>query len=160
MSRNYVLDVFHWLLAEGLPKDRLYAHQVPTEALGDSPVAVMQARTMAMTAWTGYVPACGTVGVTRFGPISPKLLTQYAPRWGIFEWHPQPGAGPREQRLYDAARRDLELYWKNGCRFLFPGWWHEADKPKSDTPIFPLPDSLFAEAIGDFLASRADAPVP
>jgi hypothetical protein len=159
MSRNYVLDLFAWLIQEGLPKDRLYAHQVPTEALGDSPTALMQARTMAMTAWTGYAPACGTVGITRFGPIDPALLTQYASRWGIFEWHPAPGAKPTEQRLYDSARKDLENYWSHGCRFLFPGWWHEAGRPKSDSHIFPLPDSRFADAIRDFLATRPDKPI-
>jgi hypothetical protein len=158
MSRNYVTDVFGWLIDEGLPKDRLYAHQVPTEALGDGPIGLQQARTMAMGIWTGYVPACGTVGITRFGHIDPKLMTQYAKHWGIFEWHPQPGAAPAAQRLYDAAKADLEEYSANGCRFLFPGWWFVTGQPKKDTPTFPLPDSRFSDAIRDFLAGRPDAP--
>jgi hypothetical protein len=160
MARNYVLDVFGWLADEGLPKERLYAHQVPTEALGNSPMALLQARTMAMGVWTGYAPASQTVGITRFGSIDPQLMTQYAPHWGIFEWHPQPAAAPQEQRLYAAAKRDLAVYAANGCRFLFPGWWHAAGKPNFDTATFPLPDSRFSEAIRDFLAAQPDAPLP
>ena len=157
MSRNYVMDVFDWLIAEGLPTDRLYAHQVPCEALGDSPGGLMQSRTMAMTAWTGYIPACQTVGITRFGPIDPASITQYAPHWGIFEWHPQPGAAPNAQQMYDAAKRDLENYWSKGCRFLFPGWW---EKDGTHIPIFALNDSRFADAIRDFLKTRPDCPAP
>ncbi len=159
MSRNYVSDVFAWLAAEGLPKDRLYAHQVPAEALGNSPKGVEQARTMGMGVWTGYVADCKTVGITRFGHIDPKWMTQYAPHWGIFEWHPQPSAAPDAQRLYDAAKSDLEEYSANGCRFLFPGWWYMEGKPKGDTKTFPLPDSRFADAIRDFLAARPDEPL-
>jgi hypothetical protein len=159
MSRNYVTDVFGWLIEEGLPKDRLYAHQVPTEALGDSPMGLRQARTMAMGIWTGYVPACETVGITKFGHIDPKWITQYAKHWGIFEWHPQPGAAPDAQRLYDAAKADLEEYSANGCRFLFPGWWFVKGRPQRDTATFPLPDSRFADAIRDFLAKRPEIPV-
>jgi hypothetical protein len=160
MSRNFVNDFAGWLIEEGLPKDRIYAHQVPTEELGDSPTGLMQARTMGMGIWTGYIPKAGTVGITRFGSIDPKRLTRYAPHWGIFEWHPQPGAGPKDQRLYDAAKRDLENYSANGCRFLFPGWWHPADKPDAThTKTFPLPDSRFTEAIRDFLAARKDEPL-
>lgn len=159
MSRNYVNDFFAWLIAEGLPADRLYAHQVPCEALGDSPVGVMQARTMAMNVWTGYVPASETVGITRFGHIDPKLMTHYAKHWGIFEWHPQPNVAPDSQRLYESAKSDLEEYTAHGCRYLFPGWWHPKDKPNKDTHIFQLPDSRFTEAIRDFLAAQKNAPL-
>ena len=153
--RNFVNDFFGWLLAEGLPRELLYAHQVPCEALGDSPMAFKQARTMAQTVWSGFVPACGTVGVTRFGPIEPKLLTQYAPAWGIFEWHPAPGTAPSDQRLYDRAMTDLTNYSTNGCHYLFPGWWMANGE---HLKTFPLNDSKFADAIHDFLASRPDRP--
>ena len=153
--RNFVNDFFGWLMAEGLPRELLYAHQVPCEALGDSPMAFKQARTMAQTAWSGFVPACGTVGVTRFGPIEPKLLTQYAPAWGIFEWHPAPGTAPNDQRLYDRAMTDLTNYSANGCHYLFPGWWMANGE---HLKTFPLNDSKFADAIRDFLASRPDRP--
>jgi hypothetical protein len=159
VNQHYVNDFVGFLIEEGLPADRIYAHQVPTEALGESPKALVQARTLGMSAWTGYLPACRTVGITRFGPIDPAIMTQYAPHWGIFEWHPQPGAPPDSQRLYDAARRDLERYAKSGCRFVFPGWWHPAGKPKEDTATFPLPDSRFTEAIRDFLATRKEVPL-
>lgn len=160
MSHNYVKDVFGWLMDEGLPKDMLYAHQVPTEALGKSSFALMQARTMAMGVWTGYVPACRTVGITRFGPIDPALMTQYAPHWGIFEWHPAPGAPPNSQRLYDAATRALQNYWSHGCRFLFAGWWQAQGAPATKTArTFPLADSRLADAIHDFLSTRPDVPL-
>lgn len=159
VNHHYVNDFVGYLLQEGLPPDRIYAHQVPTEALGESPTAMVQARTLGMNAWTGFLPACRTVGITRFGPIDPAIATQYASHWGIFEWHPQPGAPPDSQRLYDAARRSLERYSASGCRFVFPGWWHPAGKPQKDTGTFPLPDSRFTEAIRDFLASRKEVPL-
>lgn len=158
MSRNYVNDFCGWMIDEGMPADLLYAHQVPAEALGSSPKAIMQARTLGMTAWTGFVPAAGSVGITRFGRIDPQRLTQYADRWGIFEWHPQPNAKPDDQRLYDAGFRDLKVYAAAGCRALFPGWWHRADEPITHNGAFPLPDSRFADAIKDFRVSRSALP--
>ncbi|MCA9248006.1 MAG: sulfatase, partial [Planctomycetales bacterium] len=160
LSRNYVNDMCGWLVDEGLPRTRIYAHQVPTEVLGTSPVGLTQARTMAMGIWTGYVPACRSVGITRFGGIDPALLTQYAPHWGIFEWHPAPGAQPDSQHLYDSARAHLQIYGKHGCRFLFPGWWHQADEiDETHTANFPLPDSRFAAALHDFLAEQTEEPL-
>ena len=154
MNRNYVNDFCGWMIDEGLSPDLIYAHQVPTEALGKSEKALLQARTLGMGAWTGYVPAARSVGVTRFGRIAPELLTQYATRWGIFEWHPQPNAKPHEQRLYAAAIRDLNEYAAAGCRVLFPGWWHQADEPITHNGVFPLPDSGFTRAIKAFRLGR------
>ena len=155
--RNYVNDLCGWLLEEGVPRELIYAHQVPGEALGESHTAVMQARGLAQTVWSGWVPACGTVGITRFGPIDPKLMTRYAGNWGIFEWHPAPGAKPDQQRLYDAARRDLKAYADNGCRILFPGWWSADGK---HFPTFPLNNSRFTDAIRDYLSPPSTTPTP
>ena len=153
--RNFVNDFFGWLIDEGLPRDILYAHQVPCEALGESEIAVKQSRGFGQTVWSGWVPACGTVGLTRFGPIDVKLPRRYSDNWGIFEWHPAPGARPDEKRLYDSAMRDFNVYYTNGCHILFPGWW-KADGRHD--PTFPMNDSRLTDAIRDFMASRPDKP--
>ena len=158
MNRNYVIDVFKWIREIGIPADRLYAHQLPTEAATNPTTAIKKARTMAMTSWTGYVPECESVGITWVGPISPKVATQYARHWGIFEWHPRPGKDANDIALYNSASSDLETYYENGCRFLFPGWWHQKEEPVTHAGLMPLPDSQFAKAISDFLRARSNMP--
>jgi hypothetical protein len=153
---HFVRDVADLLLAEGLPKELIYAHQIPAELLGDAPAGARRALSSASTIWSGYLPQNGHVGITRFGPLNPSLITQYAKNWGIFEWHPAPNESPNSPALYDIALKDLRLFVANGCRALFPGWWHSKRIGKT----FPLNDSGFARAINKFLSEQPDAPHP
>jgi hypothetical protein len=133
------------------PAERLRtAHQIPGEAVGER-----RGRSSASPTWTGYLPAAGTVGITRYGPLDPSLVRRCADlhpaggrNWRIFEWHPAPGAKPADARLYDDARRELRKLYDNRCRVVFAGWWLNED------PTFPLDGSRFADAIRDFLAER------
>ncbi len=159
---HFVRDVADLLIAEGLPKELLYAHQIPAELLGDMPGGANRALSSASTIWSGYLPQNGHVGITRFGPIDTSMITQYSRNWGIFEWHPAPNRPPESPILYHAALHDLRTFVASGCHLLLPGWWnvpvngryHDAHVRK----VFPLNDSNFAKAIKTFLAEQPNAP--
>lgn len=156
MVRNFVRDLFDIMADAGLPREIMYAHQIPGEALGNFTGAGGRNRSSASTVWTGYMEKSQNVGITRFGDIDPGLMTQYADDWGIFEWHTKPNSFPNSIDLYEVSRKALNLYYKNGCHILFPGWW-QVEKPVwEDT--FPLNDSQFANAIADFMKSRKELP--
>ena len=152
MVAHYVQDLFDVCIAEGLPKELMFPHQIPGEIVGEA-----RCRSSASPAWTGYLPRSGNVGVTRFDRFDPKVATQYTAlspetrNWGIFEWHPLPNSKPQDPKLYDRATQDLNTYYNARCHYLFAGWW-------GDTGSFPLDGSNFAKAIKDFLASREDKP--
>ena len=156
MVRNFVRDLFDVLEAEGLPTEIMYAHQIPGEGLDNFTGEAGRNRSSASTVWTGYLEKNQTVGITRFGDIDPVLMTQYADDWGIFEWHTRPFSFPGEQILYDVSINALNRYYSNGCHILFPGWWSYS--PPVPGAIFPLNDSKFSEAIGDFMVDRDEMP--
>ena len=151
---HFVRDVASLLIAEGLPKELLYAHQIPAELLGDAPAGVRRALSSASTIWSGYLPQNGHVGITRFGNLNPLLVTQYSHDWGIFEWHPAPNQPPDSPALYKVTLRDLRKFVFNGCHVLFPGWWHQDRVGKT----FPLNDSNVAKAIHTYLAEQPNTP--
>ena len=151
---HFVQDVASLLIAEGLPKQLLYAHQIPGELLGDIPGAARRALSSASTIWSSYLPQNGHVGITRFGSLNPAMITQYSRNWGIFEWHPAPQEPPDSPALYHAALNDMRKFVAHGCHALFPGWWHFDRVDKT----FPLNNSTLAKAIYTFLAEQPNAP--
>ncbi len=154
---HVVIDMFDLLATAGLPRVLMYPHQIPGEVVsGDGMGAgAPRCRSSASPAWTGLLPLNGNLGITRFGPIDPKLVLQYSDNWGIFEWHPDPGAAPDSKDLYTAATNDLNTYFTNRAHALFPGWW---DPNGAINTTFPLNDSMFATAIRDFLDAAPDVP--
>ena len=151
---HFVQDVASLLIAQGLPKELLYAHQIPAELLGDAPAGARRALSSASTIWSGYLPQNGHVGITRFGGLNPAMIAQYSHNWGIFEWHPAPNQPPDSLVLYHAALSDLRKFVAHGCHALFPGWWHADRVGKT----FPLNDSHLAKAIHTFFAEQPNAP--
>ncbi len=147
---HFVQDVAAMLMAAGLPRQMLYAHQIPAELLGDAKWGARRALSSASNIWTGYLPQNGTLGITRFGSLPVKSMTQYSRNWGIFEWHPLPGSPPDSPALYHAALHELQHFTAHGCRAIFPGWWHAHRVGKT----FPLNNSALARAIKAFLAQR------
>ena len=154
LTRNFVRDLFDVVASIGIPREIMYAHQIPGEALGDFTGGGGRNRSSASTVWSGYLEKSQTVGITRFGDINPGLMTQYADDWGIFEWHTAPNAAPTSQALYDASINALNNYYQHKVHYLFPGWWTKG----APDIIFPLNDSRFAVAIKDFMQARDEVP--
>jgi len=155
MVRNFVRDLFSVLTSIDLPTEIMYAHQIPSEALGNFTGAEGRNRSSASPVWTGYLEKSNSVGITRFGSINPDILIQYADDWGIFEWHTAPNTDANSQTLYDESINALNNYYKHKCHFLFPGWW---SKTLVGDPRFPLNDSRFADAIKVFMQSCEEVP--
>lgn len=149
MVKNYIKDVFNAYADAGLPTESMYPHQIPGEAIHPN-----RLRSGADPIWTGHLKLSNNTGITKFGYIDPATVTQYSPSWGIFEWHPMPGAVPTDQNLYSTSFSNLNTYYQNNCHALFPGWWDYETIPN----IFPLPDSKFAEAIRSFGSARKEQP--
>lgn len=156
MVRNFVRDLFDVLAETGIPRHMMFAHQIPGEALGNFTGQAGRNRSSASTIWTGYLEKSETVGITRFGDIDPDLVTQYAGDWGIFEWHTLPNPHLRLDDLYSTSKAHLNKFYANQCHILFPGWW-DTNPPASDE-TFPLNDSDFGRAIGEFMSSRVPVP--
>ena len=150
MVHNWCSDTLNWAREAGVPANMLYAHQIPAEV-----VSTTRLRSSASAIWTGSYAPGGTEGITRFGPIDPNLLQKYARRWGIFEWHPQPGGSG--SALYNYTVSALNSYYWAGARVLFPGWWSTNTVPDA---TFPLADSTFATGIKDWLTAQADRSPP
>lgn len=144
--KHFVTDMLNEIARAGIPVNMIYAHQIPGEA-----VNAERCRSGADPVWTGYYKRGNTVGITRFGPIDPSLLTQYSHHWGIFEWHPAPNADPNSKALYDAATSALNTYYANGVRVLFPGWWSANG---NITATFPLNNSQFAVALHNWISAH------
>ncbi|HWS00042.1 MAG TPA: Ig-like domain-containing protein, partial [Prolixibacteraceae bacterium] len=156
LTRNLVRDLFEVVASSGLPRELMFAHQIPAEALANFTGAGPRNRSSASTIWSGYLEKSKTVGITRFGDINPELMTQYAGDWGIFEWHTLPNADPGTAALYNTSMAALGNYYRNKVHYLYPGWWSK-DSPDNSS-IFPLNDSKFAEAIRDFMVARTEVP--
>lgn len=156
LTRNYARDLFDIVASRGIPREIMYAHQIPSDDFGDFTGAGKRNRSSASTIWSGYLEKSKTVGITRFGDINPALMTQYANDWGIFEWHTAPNADPNTQELYTASFNALNNYYQHKVHYLFPGWWIK-EVPDNNN-IFPLNDSRFADAIKDFMKARDEVP--
>ena len=156
---HFVRDLFDAMASAGLPRQIMYAHQIPDEQVDEN-----RSRSGASPVWTGYLPASHTVGVTCFGWFDPQLALQYSNLtpdnngWGIFEWHPRPNSRRDDPKLYDAAMKELVVYSRQNCRHLFAGWWNLKGKDADPKQIFWLNDSKFAEAIKTFMVSTPDNP--
>ena len=150
MIKHFVNDLLGWVVAAGIPKQIVYAHQIPGETAGAT-----RARTGADPMWTGVTDFNGYLGVTRFGSFPYDTALTYSQNWGIFEWHPDPGAVATDPVLYSDTISSLDSYYGNGAHVLFPGWWEN-----SNGTTFLLTDSNFAVGLHDWLLGQPDVPPP
>jgi len=144
--KHFVSDVLDEAIHAGIPQAMLYAHQIPGEEVSPSRV-----RSGGDPLWTGRCESSGTLGITRFGPITVSKLTQYSHDWGIFEWHPAPDRKPDDPAVYDAAMKALDAYVPAGGHVFFAGWWQAGGKLDA---VMPLNDSRFAAALHDWIAAH------
>ena len=154
LVRNYIRDEFDIIASLGIPRNMMFAHQVPVELISDE-----RELSSASPIWTGYLEKSQTVGITKFHHVDPNVVNQYADKWGIFEWHPSPNDQPDDQHLYDRAFLDINEYYSNKCQSLWPGWWREnLPTLKAPSTGYYVNDSRFADAAKDFMLSTKEHP--
>ena len=147
-THNWVLDTANLFVAQGVPANLIFPHQIPGEFWNAD-----RTRSSASTIWSGYLPFNGNLGITFFGNVNVPKISQYSRRWGIFEWHPAPGKSPSDSALYSAGYDSLNNYYlyNNDAYALFPGWWR---KTGTQDATFPLNDSKFADSLRDWIRQR------
>ena len=145
----WVSDHTRWLAEAGVPRDRVFSHQIPGESYGMGRLS-----RGASAVWTASTPH-GSIGITTyFGAASDaaefEKIVSLNPNWGIFEYHPHP---------IDALKAPVSEYLHslNTCiRFrahiLTPIAWPEHGKD------FVVSVGPFATAMKQVMASLPDQP--
>lgn len=85
----WVRDHTRWLAEAGVPRDRIFSHQIPGESYGSGRLSAG-----ASGVWTADTPG-GSIGITTyFGAASDvdvfRKIVKRNENWGIFEYHPHP----------------------------------------------------------------------
>lgn len=153
LVRNWVSDSTHWLYASGVPKKRIFSHQVPGQSYGD-----LRLMLGASPAWTADTPD-GSIGITTyFGAASDtssfSQITELNPNWGIFEYHPYPidslAAPP------NAYSHSLDVCIRFRSHILTPISW--GDSRNTKTKDFIVSKGPFADAIHSLFVTLPDRP--
>lgn len=144
LVRQWVADSTRWLHEAGIPKQRIFSHQVPGQSYGD--VRLMLG---ASPAWTADTPD-GSIGITTyFGAASDtssfSQITGLDSNWGIFEYHPYPinsmAAPP------NAYSHSLNVCMRFRSHILTPISWQDLNQKQSKDFIVnrgPFPDAIHA----------------
>lgn len=143
--RDYTL----WLAEAGMPRDRIYTHQIPGESYGMGRLS-----RGASAVWTADTPH-GSIGITTyFGAASDtdvfQKIVDRNPNWGIFEYHPHPiGAltAPVNEYLHS-----LYTCIRFRAHILTPISWTDREK---DFVVYTGP---FAAAMKEVMAALPDQP--
>jgi len=145
----WVRDHTRWLAEAGVPRDRIFSHQIPGESYGRGRLT-----NGASAVWTADTPS-GSIGITTyFGAASDvDVFTKILARnenWGIFEYHPHPINAldaPVEEYL-----RSLQTCVRFRAHILTPISWPNEGKD------FIVSTGPFAEAMKQVMASLPDQP--
>ncbi len=113
---RYVEDNCRWIAGENVPTDRIFTHQIPVDFIGHW----IRERSSASPFWTA-INDFGNAGYTAYFDTTLQddlfLVTQIlSPRWGMFEYHPDPFM---EQSL-EYYRDALEKLYTYRCQILVP----------------------------------------
>lgn len=153
LVRNWVSDATRWLNESGVPKKRIFSHQVPGQSYGD-----LRLMLGASPAWTADTPD-GSIGITTyFGAASDTSsfaqITELNPNWGIFEYHPYPinslEAPP------NAYSHSLDVCIRFRSHILTPISW--GDSRNKDAKDFIVSKGPFADAIHSLFVTLPDRP--
>lgn len=113
---RYIEDNARWIHSMGVPVRSIFTHQIPSDFLGN----FYRERSSASPFWTA-INEFSNPGYTAYFDTTHQdalfLATQYlSPRWGLFEYHPDPF---KEQNL-DYFLTALEKLYMYRCQFLVP----------------------------------------
>ncbi|MBN1297795.1 hypothetical protein JXA80_13525 [bacterium] len=154
---RYVQDNARWLMANGVPRERIFTHQIPVDFIGNW----VRERGSASPFWTA-INDYSNAGYTAYFETTLQdslfLVTQMlSPRWGMFEYHPDPYM-EQPVSYYLSA---LEKLYQYRCQILVPLELYQAD-----SGTYALIDSNFETAVNHMLTAvwpgtlhrRFDAP--
>ncbi|MCL5283904.1 MAG: fibronectin type III domain-containing protein [Armatimonadetes bacterium] len=149
LVQEWVADATRWLHEAGIPKKRIFSHQVPGQSYGN-----LRLMLGASPSWTAATPN-GSIGITTyFGAASDTAsftqIVDLDPNWGIFEYHPFPinslAAPP------GAYTHSLNVCLRFRSHILTPISWQKSPHD------FIVRTGPFAEAIQLLFATLPDRP--
>jgi len=145
LVQHYVEDNSRWLLNGGVPLERSFTHQIPVDFIGNW----IRERSSASPFWTAINPF-SNVGYTAYFETSLQEdlfhVTQImSPRWGLFEYHPDPFMTQPASYFFDA----LEKLYKYRCQVLVPLTLYS--DPEGN---YKLIDSQFETAMNQFFSEK------
>jgi len=145
MVQHYVEDNSRWLLDGGVPLERNFTHQIPVDFIGNW----IRERSSASPFWTAMNPYSNAGYSAYFDTTLQEdlfLVTQMlSPRWGLFEYHPDPFMTQPKSYFFDA----LEKLYKTRCQILVPLTLYNAPDGS-----YKLIGSQFEEAVNQFFAEK------
>lgn len=145
--RMNVDDQARWINEAGIPRDRIYTHQILAEE-GDISAEDIRCDPLETT----NIPH-GSPGVTKYGFIPPSRfhdINSFAKNnWGIFEFNMP------NDHTYISYMRMLKAMYESGCHVVCPYAWYEGTWPW----LYQIKnDTAFTTAIHDFVANTKDFP--
>ncbi len=142
--QNYVTDNSRWILEGGVSIDRNFTHQIPVDFIGNW----IRERGSASPFWTAINPYSNAGYTAYFDTALRDDLFQVtrllSPRWGIFEYHPDPFHTQEPGFYLDS----LEALYSSRCQILVP-----IELYQDDDGNYKLIGSHFETAVNLFFAS-------
>jgi hypothetical protein len=153
LVNHWIADHTRWLREAGIPRERIFSHQIAGEGYG-----IGRLNAGASATWTAHTPD-GSIGITTYFSVAsdPKVfsgIVRLNPNWGIFEYHPNPIGSlnaPVETYL-----RSLGLCVRFRAHILTPIAWPVGSH--KDPANFVVRAGPFAEAARITLAGLPDQP--
>ncbi|MHA1732617.1 MAG: beta-galactosidase [Promethearchaeota archaeon] len=147
LVRRAVEDQTRWLVEAGIPREKIYTHQILSDA--DSESANYARCDPIRTTEVAF----GNIGVTKYGYIGPSafrdMYQRGGPTWGVFEFNM-----PRDHD-YGAYIRMFRVMYSHGLHIVCPYAWHEWTWPD----LYMISnDTSFTSAIRDFTRAVQDHP--
>lgn len=142
--QNYVADNARWFLSGGAPQDRIFTHQIPVDFIGNW----IRERGSASPFWTA-INSFSNAGYTAYFETALqkdlfRVTRILSPRWGFFEYHPDPFM-TQDVDFYIAS---LDALYESRCQIIVPlELYGTADG------YYKLIDSQFETAVNQFFAS-------
>ena len=145
----WVNDHTRWMADAGIPRNRIFSHQIPGESYG-----IGRLTQGASAVWTAFTPYSGIGITTYFGAASDsaefRKIVEMNPNWGIFEYHPHPInslSAPVSEYLHSLYAC---LHFR--AHILTPIAWNSTGND------FIVNTGPFAEAMKQLMASLPDQP--
>jgi hypothetical protein len=181
MIWRYNRDFSRWITVStsaalgGIPADRWYSAQIPTDMLFGFPPPDQGARilTSGSAHWTAQVWPFGSMGVTSYnanptsqgqgsGAIDPTKYfrttpnvapraSALSPRWGIAEWNPSDPWSRNDATGQQVYRDDIAVLLRHRPSMVMP--YRMTDGAGNEEPLYRVYSSGFEPVLKEFVAT-------